>query len=309
MLRHSAYGPMYALARRLRAKAATPYEYLRLVEDHFAKGYAYTESPPAPRRGRPPLVSFLFDTHAGYCQQFSGAMALLLRMGGVPARVASGFTPGTYDRGRREWVVRDFDAHSWVEAYFPGIGWVTFDPTPPVAPPRGQLAPLTNAKGADVRPVSQGGRRADVPRRAARGGGAGADISVAGLLAAVFGVLVLGGLIAALLARGRRRGSSEVAPELAELDRALRRTGRPPLPPQTLRGLEQRWRRHAPDAAAYVEAVRLARFAGRDAAPTPAQRSALRRELGEGLGTLGRLRSWWALPPARNGLRRPYTET
>ena len=67
-------------------------------------------------------------------------MALLLRMGGVPARVASGFTPGSLDRRRGEYVVRDLDAHSWVEAYFPRYGWVTFDPTPAVAPPRAQAA-------------------------------------------------------------------------------------------------------------------------------------------------------------------------
>ena len=82
----------------------------------------YNESP---AQHRLPLASFLFADRQGYCQQFSGAMALLLRMGGVPARVASGFTPGRYDRRRKEYVVRDLDAHSWVEAYFPGLGWVT----------------------------------------------------------------------------------------------------------------------------------------------------------------------------------------
>ena len=88
---------------------------------------------PTPRR-RPPsrrtLEGFLFDTKSGYCQQYSGAMALLLRMGGIPARVATGFTSGSYDRKAKEYVVRDLDAHSWVEAWFPDYGWVTFDPTP-----------------------------------------------------------------------------------------------------------------------------------------------------------------------------------
>ena len=49
---------------------------------------------------------------------------------GVPARVASGFSPGTFDEERREYVVRDLDAHSWVEVFFPGYGWIPFDPTP-----------------------------------------------------------------------------------------------------------------------------------------------------------------------------------
>ena len=88
----------------------------------------------------PTLDTFLFGNKLGYCQQFSGAMALLLRMGGVPARVASGFAPGSYDRKRKEYVVRDLDAHSWVEAYFPGYGWVPFDPTPAIAPARSQAS-------------------------------------------------------------------------------------------------------------------------------------------------------------------------
>src|SRR3712207_2294936 len=65
-------------------------------------------------------------------------MALLLRMGGVPARVATGFTTGSLDRQQNEYVVRDLDAHSWVEAWFPGYGWVTRDPTPAAAPARSQ---------------------------------------------------------------------------------------------------------------------------------------------------------------------------
>jgi hypothetical protein len=75
-----------------------------------------------------PLEHFLFDTKAGYCQHFSGAMALLLRFGGIPARVATGFSPGGFRKSQGEWIVRDRDAHSWVEAWFDGIGWVTFDP-------------------------------------------------------------------------------------------------------------------------------------------------------------------------------------
>src|SRR5437764_6234524 len=61
-------------------------------------------------------------------------MALLLRMGGVPARVATGFTTGTLDKGSGEYVVHDYDAHSWVEAWFPDYGWVTLDPTPQASP-------------------------------------------------------------------------------------------------------------------------------------------------------------------------------
>ena len=71
-------------------------------------------------------------------------MALLLRMGGIPARVATGFTTGTYDQATKRWFVTDVDAHAWVEAWFPHYGWVTFDPTPAAAPARGGRAPISS---------------------------------------------------------------------------------------------------------------------------------------------------------------------
>ena len=89
--------------------------------------YNYGEQPP---RRRFPLEAFLFTDGVGYCQQFSGAMALMLRMDGIPARVAAGFLPGSYDDTTHRFVVRAVDAHSWVEVYFAGIGWVPFNPTP-----------------------------------------------------------------------------------------------------------------------------------------------------------------------------------
>jgi transglutaminase-like putative cysteine protease len=308
LLLNSDYAEMYDLARRLRADAVTPYEYLLEIERRLSRGYAYSETPPKPAAGRPPLMSFLFDSKIGYCQQFSGAMALLLRMGGIPARVASGFTPGSLDRARGEWVVRDVDAHSWVEAYFPQLGWITFDPTPGVAPPRTQLLNEPAPPNAPSNPMRTDQRRADVPGGAGlEGGGAAAEdatvsIWVILLLSGLAGALVGGG---ALAIRAWRR--PEDAPEdLAELVRALRRSGRPVQPPLTLRALEERFRRDAPGAAAYVAAVRMTRFAGRGEGPSDEQRTALRTELGHGLGWSGRLRAWWALPPAwLHGRHRP----
>jgi hypothetical protein len=73
-------------------------------------------------------VQFLIETKTGYCQHFAGAMALMLRYIGIPARVAAGFVSGSYDNGK--WTVTDHDAHTWVEAWFPKYGWLPFDPTP-----------------------------------------------------------------------------------------------------------------------------------------------------------------------------------
>jgi protein-glutamine gamma-glutamyltransferase len=78
-----------------------------------------------------PLAHFLFDTKAGFCEYFATAMTVMLRTQGIPAREVNGFLPGEYNDVGGDYIVRASDAHSWVEAYFPGTGWLTFDPTPP----------------------------------------------------------------------------------------------------------------------------------------------------------------------------------
>jgi transglutaminase-like putative cysteine protease len=83
----------------------------------------------APGNGDDALVEFLLEGRRGYCEQFASAMAVMLRTVGVPTRVAVGFTGGDDDAGNAR-VVSTADAHAWVEAWFPGIGWTAFDPTP-----------------------------------------------------------------------------------------------------------------------------------------------------------------------------------
>jgi protein-glutamine gamma-glutamyltransferase len=247
-------------------------------------------------------------------------MALMLRMGGIPARVASGFSPGSYNSERKQYVVRDTDAHSWVEAYFPHIGWITFDPTPSASPATSQLGDTSGGSGgapgnfgfptglgqSGDRPFAAGDPGASV---APEEGGGGWKLPVAAALV----VLALG-LVGLVLWR-RRTPFVALGPELAELQTALRRSGRHPAPDVTLARLEGLLG-GSEAAAAYVRAVRNQRF-GRDAqGPTWSQRRALRRVLGAGLGARGALRGYWALPPAvppaeelKRRLRRPYTET
>src|ERR671923_814889 len=107
----SPYGGIYRLARRLTAGAPTTYDAVERIEGYLRGSYEYSETPP---KRHYPLRAFLFKDRTGYCQQFSGAMALMLRMVGIPSRVASGFSPGAPKRGGGGFVVRDFDAHSWV---------------------------------------------------------------------------------------------------------------------------------------------------------------------------------------------------
>ena len=91
----------WRLAQRLKQGAQDPLDYVQSVEAYLGRGFTYTEAPPTASET---LDGFLFETKSGYCQQYSGAMALLLRMGGIPARVATGFTSGSYDRKAKEYV-------------------------------------------------------------------------------------------------------------------------------------------------------------------------------------------------------------
>jgi transglutaminase-like putative cysteine protease len=276
----------WALSQRLRKAANSPVDYVNAVEAYLGgNGFTYTEAPPAKART---LEGFLFDAKTGYCQQYSGAMALLLRMQGIPARVATGFTSGSYDRRAKEYVVRDLDAHSWVEAWFPTYGWITFDPTPSAAPPRSQSGDRAAGRPGDVPDLGGGGALDPRAGTAATDGPPWALYIGGGVVA----VLLLAGGVYGFLHRGRYPGP------LLELERALRRTRRSPGPSATLQALEASFDR-SPDAQGYVRALREQRYSGRGDAPTSAQRKGLRSELGRGGGLRGRLRAWWALPPRR----------
>ena len=122
------YAALYETASRVTGEPTTPYAAVLALESWFRQrgGFRYDESPP--RAQGPPLVDFVTRTKAGYCQHYAGAMALMLRMLGIPARVAVGFTSGTLEDGA--WIVTDHQAHAWVEVWFHGHGWVPFDPTP-----------------------------------------------------------------------------------------------------------------------------------------------------------------------------------
>jgi transglutaminase-like putative cysteine protease len=275
-LRHSGLRRIYALSRRLLRGADTPYAYVRAVQQYLGDGFTYDETPPNEAHS---LDGFLFDARSGFCQQFSGSMALLLRMGGVPARVATGFAPGSYDTHSKRYVVRDVDAHSWVEAWFSGIGWVVFDPTPASAPPRSQaLISAASAGNGDIR--DRGTTELAVPPEPEP------STPWPTIALAALALVSLAGASGVLWAR---RGTGA---EGTELERALRRAGESCAPSTTLVALETRF----PAAAGYLQALRAERY-GAGAGPTPADRRALRRALAQGRGPLARARTWLALRP------------
>lgn len=121
-----------ALARELAAGAETPYDTARRVEAYLTQNVRYSldlrrES------GLDPLEEFLFERRTGNCEYFAASMTVLLRAAGIPARVVNGFQRGEWNDVGQYFIIRQRDAHSWVEVYFPGAGWVAFDPSPRAA--------------------------------------------------------------------------------------------------------------------------------------------------------------------------------
>jgi protein-glutamine gamma-glutamyltransferase len=298
-LQASPYARVLALAQQLQRGGSTPYAYLASIERLLSHGYGYDENPP---RRQFPLTSFLFSDRRGYCQQFAGSMALLLRMGGIPARVAVGFTTGAYDKSARTYRVSDLDAHAWVEAWFPRYGWVPFDPTPATAPARGgQPAPRPSHVSHSKAPRPPAAKRtkpqpAPSTRNSLPQVKSGGSSWVAPVI--VVALLVLLGTVALLL----RSREPSVEQLVAELERALRRSGRAAPASTTLASLEQRFR-SSPEAAGYVRALRLLRYGAGEGRPSATGRRALRSQLRSGLGVFGVLRTLWALPPRRFGGR------
>ena len=116
------------LAAEVAGDAPTAYDKALAVERHLLTGYAYsTEGGHDPSQ---PLSDFLFESRAGHCEFFASAMVVLLRTMGVPARPANGFYGGAYNAFGDYYALRQADAHSWVEVWLAGYGWMTFDPTP-----------------------------------------------------------------------------------------------------------------------------------------------------------------------------------
>lgn len=120
---------MHRLADSLRWGTDSRLEQVQAVERHL-RGFGYTLELPA-TRGEASLEHFLFRRREGHCEYFSSAMAILLRAQGIPARNVTGFLGGEWHEGASYLRVTENDAHSWVEVWFPGAGWVPFDPTPP----------------------------------------------------------------------------------------------------------------------------------------------------------------------------------
>ena len=143
-----------------------PYGKALALHNYFTDGtHGFTYSlQTKPGNSGSALVDFLTNKQ-GYCEQYASAMAVMLRVAGVPSRVVLGYTPGTRDAKTGTWSVQSLDSHAWVEAYFSGQGWVAFDPTPlgdgravdlPYAPNRSRATAATPSANGSQPAVPSG---------------------------------------------------------------------------------------------------------------------------------------------------------
>ena len=311
-----------ALVAELTADGGGPYERVRRIQAYLtdrSKGFIYSLST-APGTSGDDLADFL-RLRRGYCEQYAGTMAVLVRAAGVPARVALGYTPGTEERGGTRLITSD-DAHAWVEVYFDGFGWVPFDPTPISADRAADLpwAPRTGIQqGPDSAPApapALPSQAAPTPRQDRAGDpvpSAGNSRGVTSVVPGLLTAAVIGLLTAAVVAvpcglrvlQRRRRivdgGAGALWDELTATVQDLDLRRQPSWTPrQTARELTAVLTRSgAPDgpAGAGMDAVRRLALAEEAASYGPAREPA-------GTGDDGHERLVTALRAARRGLLR-----
>lgn len=184
------------LARRITAGDSNDYDRVRSIEAYLRENFRYSIDSPVPPEGQDAVDHFLFDTDVGFCEQFASATAVMLRTLGIPARVVAGYTPGEKNSFTGYHEVRASDAHTWVEVWFPRLGWYEFDPTfdiPPATEDISSLFPLARVFKAVAEQVD---------RWIPDGAGGAARYVVLGLLGAT---IAIGGWVARR--KLRRRGS------------------------------------------------------------------------------------------------------
>jgi transglutaminase-like putative cysteine protease len=122
-----------SLAEWITADSKTPYDMAAAITQYLRSNISYATAVEDPPAGRDPVAWFLFDSKSGFCNYYATAEVIMLRAVGIPARMAAGFAQGEYE-SPDTYVVRLRDEHAWPEVYFPGVGWVEFEPTVSQAP-------------------------------------------------------------------------------------------------------------------------------------------------------------------------------
>jgi transglutaminase-like putative cysteine protease len=140
------------LAVDMRKRAPDERAYMNAVLGRFRnQNYSYTTTPPL--LGSNPVDEFLFNTLAGYCEHYASAFAVLMRAGGVPSRIVTGYQGGEVNTVGNYMIVRQADAHAWVEVWLTGEGWIRVDPTAAVSPARVQAGAVAAIPQGEALPL------------------------------------------------------------------------------------------------------------------------------------------------------------
>ncbi len=223
---------LVAYARMMTDSAPTPFDRALAIESALRR-LPYSLDVPVPPADRELVSWFLFDLRRGYCDYFATAMVVLARLNGIPARLAVGYATGDRDARTNEYVVTERQAHAWPELYFPGYGWIPFEPTPAQAVP---TRPAVAAQGAPVPydPTAAGLSAGMAELQQLAAGEAAAQQRqgrLQGALGGLNGLALMVCAIAGWYARRPRRMPGEVSPEIAagydHLARWGARLGRP----------------------------------------------------------------------------------
>jgi transglutaminase-like putative cysteine protease len=223
------------LARSVTRRAETTYDKVLAIESYLRDNFRYSLDSPVPPSGQDAVDHFLFETDVGFCEQFAAATTVMLRSLGIPSRVAVGYTPGGRNPFTGYYEVRASDAHSWIEVWFPKLGWYEFDPTFAIPPAEFELA--------EVLPIAKVFQF--LAERLAALFPAGLGAVLKGALGG--GLVVIAAVALWLLSRRfKRRATGEDPPDekirgaLWRLNRALLQLGLPPKPSDTVRSLVAR---------------------------------------------------------------------
>jgi transglutaminase-like putative cysteine protease len=202
-----------ALASRIAEPAPTTYDKIRAIEAWLGAHVEYSIRAPLAPRGVDVVDDFLFRSRVGWCEQVASSLIVMARSVGIPARLATGFVPGSCDSLTGQFTVRERDAHAWAEIYFPGIGWQPFDPTASVP-----LAGDATTNGSWLQHARN-------------------HALELGLVAALLVLLAAGApeLIERVRRVRARRNTTWAGRGLARLERIGRRAGRPRAPAETPR--------------------------------------------------------------------------